>query len=234
MEARILDAMRECKQEIEDEALKDRCDSRVTKMNAIVTKYERTLDPHDFCASMEDVCRLPDIRKVIIDGTDEEFNACAEELTSRLPELTSHLLEERTTKMTALFPSSERPGNIFLFATGWFKCGMCYMHPMHAADALRHYCRIPWCYRPEKPVGETTLDNFAWRRSWCGETHMLQFSEVASTLARKLILECGEDPDSITLAEMDARLHRFGFYKNTELAACNWREMVSSAGFVDA
>jgi hypothetical protein len=34
---------------------------------------------------VEDACKIPDIRNVIIDGTDEEFNACDEEVTSGFP-----------------------------------------------------------------------------------------------------------------------------------------------------
>ena len=40
--------------------------------------------------------------------------------------------------------------------------------------------------------------------------------------ARRLVLEYGGDPESITLAEMNLKLHRFGFYKNGELVAQNW------------
>ena len=73
-------------------------------MRVVVDKYQRSLDPHDFRPSMEGVCRTPDICKVIIDGTDEGFNTCAQEATPRLPALTSQIFEERTAKVSALLP----------------------------------------------------------------------------------------------------------------------------------
>jgi len=89
MEARVLDAMRAYKRKIEDKALQARCVSRVNKMRAIVDKYRQTLHPHDFCLWREGVWWIPAIRKAITDGTDEEFNAWAAEVDSRLPQPTS-------------------------------------------------------------------------------------------------------------------------------------------------
>ena len=104
MEVQILDAMRRCRKEIEVKALKVRCAFRANEMGTVARKYQRTLGPHDFYLRMEDVCRIPDIHKVIIDGTDEEFSTCVEELTSKLPKLTSQILKERTAKISALLP----------------------------------------------------------------------------------------------------------------------------------
>jgi len=226
--------MRTCKQEIENKTLKTRCTSRVGKMVMIVIEYERTLEPYDFCPSTEDVCRLPDIRKVIIDGTDEEFNTCAKEVTSRLPKLTSQLLKERTTKMSALLPFNGRSDSTLLLAKAWFRCGKCdNKSPMHATDALRHYCSFLWCYPYGKSIGEATLDVYMQRRRWCGDTDRLQFSGVTSAIARGLILDCGEDPESITLTEINAKFHRFFICRSNNLVAYNWRETVGSASSVD-
>jgi len=105
MRAHILDEMQWCKQKTEDKALRDRCVSRVEEMRAIIREYQRTLfHPHDFCLSMEDVGQIPDIRKAIASGTDEEFNICVDDVVSRLPGLTSNFLEERITKVLALLP----------------------------------------------------------------------------------------------------------------------------------
>ena len=40
--------------------------------------------PTHLCPRIKVVCRTLEICKVTIDGTDEEFNTCAEEATSRL------------------------------------------------------------------------------------------------------------------------------------------------------
>ena len=110
MEARVLNAMRAYKRKIENEALQAQCVSRVNKMRAIVDKYRQSFHPHDFCLWREGVWRIPAIRKVITDGTDEEFNACAAEVNSGPPQPTSQFLEELAAKISALLPSTERPG----------------------------------------------------------------------------------------------------------------------------
>lgn len=120
---RVLGAMRRCRKEIDNEALEGRCVSRVNRIEGIVDKYRRTLDPHDFCLSVGDVCRIPGIRKVIIDGTDEEFNTCAEEVTARFPELTLQFFEEPTARLLALLPFNGRSNNALSLATALFTCG---------------------------------------------------------------------------------------------------------------
>ena len=235
MEARILDAMRTCKKEIEDRTLRGRCISRVNEMRTIVEKYQRTLrlHPHNFCLRMEEVCRIPDIRKVIIGGTDEEFSACVEEVTSGLPKLTSQILEERTAKISALLPANDRRGDALSLATAWFNCGFCHPNRIHGSDTLMHQCTFPICGFPSgQSISETTFDSFVPERGWRDETRFT-FSEVASNIVRGLILDCGEDPESITLAGMNSKLHRFAFYKNDELVVHNWEGTVSSADFVD-
>ena len=224
--------MRTCKKEIEDRALKGRCISRVNEMRTIVQKYQRTLHPHDFSLRMEDVCRIPDIRKVVIDGTDEEFSTCVEEVTSGLPKLTSQILEERTAKIAALLPANDRSGNVLSLAIAWFDCGFCYPHRIHGSDMLMHQCGFPICDLPSgQSIGETTFDSIVPERRWRNKTRFT-FSEVASNIVRGLILDCGEDPESITLAGMSSKSHRFAFYKNDELVVHNWEGTVSPAGFV--
>jgi len=62
MRTNILDEMQRCKQKIEDKASRNRCLSREDEMRAIICQYRRTLHPHDFYLSMEDVGQIPDIR----------------------------------------------------------------------------------------------------------------------------------------------------------------------------
>ena len=234
MKVEILEAMRACKEEIErkaeDKALDARCISRVNKMRMVVQKYQRTLHPHDFFPSMEDVCRTPDIRTVIIDGTDEEFDTCVEGTTSRLPELTSQTLEERTLKLSALLEFDGRPADVLTLATVWFTCGLCNPSLMHGTDVLGHQCPIASREIPGEAIGisEATFNYHVPARCWNAETFSLRFSEAASAVARGLILDCGEDPESVTLAEINSRFHRFVFYENDELVAHNWEETVSS------
>ena len=227
--------MRTCKQEIEDRILQDRCVSRLGKIGTIVKKYQRTLDPLGFFLLEEDIWKLPDIRKTIIDGTDEELEACAEEVTSRIPKLTSQILEERTAKISALLPFTNRPDNGFSLATAWVKCGSCRASAMHATDALNHYCPSSRRYPSGKPIGETTVETYVMGRAWCGKSAKLNFSKVSSRIARDLILSCGEDPENITWAEINTKLHRFVLVDNYGYSSPivgSWRYTVRSAGFL--
>ena len=229
MKARILVAMRTRKQAIDENALKTRWWSRVFRIRRAVEEYQRTLHPHDFSPSGVDVCRLPDIRKVILYGTDEEFNSCAEEVASGLPKLTSKFLEERTTKISAILPFDKRPDNILSLATAWFNCGKCPSLLIHGTDALKHECPYVWRVPTERQITEVTFDTNILHGGWCAERSKFKFSEITSTIARRLILDCGEDPESITLTEINSKLHRFAFSKISVILPCSWREAVGSS-----
>lgn len=224
MEIQILDAMKWRKKEIETKALIALWNSRVEEMGTIVKAYQRTFNPHDFYPSVEDVCRIPDIRQVIMGGTDEEFNACAEEVTSRLPELTSQFLEERTEKLSALIPFSGRAD--LSLATVWFKCRLCRSLLIHGEDALKHECLRPQNRSDGgRPVGGATFDNFILRRGWFANEFIP--SDYASAIARAMILECGENPESITLDEVNSKLYRFFINEDGERFVYSWMERVS-------
>ena len=110
--------------EVEDKALEARCTSRVDKMRGVIREYRRTSGPHDFCPSVEDVWGVSDKRKVIINGTDEEFNTNAD--IGRFPKLISQILEVRIAKLLTLLPPGERRGNVLSLAAIWFKCLSCH------------------------------------------------------------------------------------------------------------
>jgi len=228
MEARIIDAVQACKEEIETTLLMTRWDRRTEKVGAIVKDYQRTFHPHDFYLSLDDVRRIPDIHEAIVDGTDEEFTACAEGLAPRLPGLTSKLLEERTAYLSALIPFDERPGNVLSLATVWFdctSCGLARRFLLHGTEALVHECRRPWGSTCRGPASEATLDTTV-RGGWCST---FTFSKLASDTVRGLVLDCREDPESITLAEMNSKLYRF-VVRESDQVAFSWMEVVSSFG----
>lgn len=228
MKVRVIDAMWACRKEIADKALKARCISRVNRIEMAVEKYQRTLDPHDFCPSMGDVSRIPDIRKAIIDGTDEEFNECIEEVTAKLPRLTFKFLKERNAILSALLPFKGRSADVLSLATVWFTCGLCHVPLMHGTDALMHQCRGPRSRPPVEPIGEATFENWVLSRGWRAGASGFRFSTVASTIARGLILDCGEDPENITVAEINSKFHRFVFSEKGGLAVHGWRGAVST------
>jgi len=89
-----------------------------------------------------------------------------------------------------------------------------------------HMDPVPQSWTPETPIGEETFDRYALGQFRFPPGHKLSFSEATSTIAQGLILDCGEDPESTTSAEMDSKLHWFVIYKNDKLVAHDWRETV--------
>ena len=219
MKARMLEVMQERKEEL-DNALEALIVSRETKIRTAVQKYQQTLSPRGFCPQTEDVCRIPAIRELIINGTDREFNTWADKFSPGLPRFTS----------TTTLPFKARSGNILSLATVWFRCSSCYQSPIHGIGALRYrQCLALPSNLFGKPVGEATVDLHILGQGCCAESFEFTFWEAASTIAQGLILDCGEDPESITLAEINSKHHQFVFYENGELAAHDWEETVSPA-----
>ena len=192
-------------------------------MREVIRGYRRTSGPHDFCPSVEDVWRFSDTRKLIINKTDEEFNTNAD--IGGFPNLISQILEVRTTKLLALLPSGERRDNVLSLAAIWFKCLSCHSFA-DGIDALGHQCTTPRDLSNGGPAG-LTFDIRTLRQDKWPETFRFSFSAAASSVARGLILDCGEDPRSITLEEMNSKFHRFSFYEYGRLVVRNWKETVS-------
>ena len=158
------------KQELEDDAL-----SRVEEMRVIIREYQRTLfHPHDFYLSMEDVGQIPDIRKAIVNGTDEQFKICVEDVISGLPGLTSNFLEDRTTKVLALLPLDRRPDNVLSLAAVWFTFGPAASrspHLMDGTEAPSHWEPVSRNQTPETPIGEETFDRYVLEQFWLRIDH---------------------------------------------------------------
>jgi len=151
------------------------------------------------------------------------------DVISGLPGLTSNFLEERTTKVLAILPLDQKPDNVLSLAAVWFIFGPAVSRSprlMDGAKAPSHRDPVPQSRTPETPIGEETFDRYGLEQFQFPQGHKLSFSEAASTIARGLILDCGDDPESTTSAEMDSKLHRFVIYKNDKLVARNWRETV--------
>jgi len=204
-------------------------EARVDKMRKVIRKYHRTLNPHDFCPSVEDVWRVPDMRKVIVDGTDEEFNSCAD--VSGLPWLAARILEQRTRKLFAKLPFDGKQSDALSLATVWFKCGSC-RSLMDGSGAARHRCSTSRDRLTGELAGLTSDPRMLRRWEWV-EGCKLAFSGAASAIAEALILDCDEDPESVTFGEMNSKSHRFALCEDGELVVRNWREAVSFAAFAN-
>ena len=62
----------------------------------------------------------------------------------------------------------------------------------------------------------------------------LTFSETVSTIARELILDCGEDPESTILAEINSKFYGLSFTRMMSPLPITGGKTVSSTGFVGA
>ena len=220
MEAQILEVVRERKKEF-DKALEARSVSYKPLVRTTIQKHRQlTLGPHGFFPQTGDVCQIQPIRKLIIKRTDREFNAGANKFSSGLPDFTS----------AALFPFKGRSDNILSLATVWFGRRLCYQNPIHGIDASKNHQLLTLVNNPlGKPVDTTIIDLrvLEGHGGCCAKSSEFTFLEFASTIAQGLILDCGEDPESITLAELNSKDHQFVFYENGELVAHNWEETVS-------
>jgi hypothetical protein len=98
---------------------------------------------------------------------------------------------------------------------------------VHATDALSHSCDVWW---NTKSIREGIFNRCA--QEQCTDGPNFRFSEVASAIARRLILDCGMNPENTTLTEMNSEIHPFVVHKNDKLVARNWEEMVSCVGSV--
>ena len=99
---------------------------------------------------------------------------------------------------------------------------------LHGTEALVHECKRPRGSTCRKPASEVTLDTTV-RGGW---RSTFTFSTLASDIARGLVLDCREDPENITLAEMNSKLYRFAAHESDQVAY-SWIEAVSSFGLVD-
>lgn len=82
MRARMLNAMQRCKKEIEEKALEVPRVPHTEEAGVVLHEHQRTLDPHGFGSSMQDVWQVSGISAVITNGIDEEFNTCTEGVAS--------------------------------------------------------------------------------------------------------------------------------------------------------
>jgi len=204
---------------------------RTGKIEEIVSSFRSTLHPHDFSPSTADVCWIPEVRKAIVSGTDEEFQDREAEVRSRISELSATWLEERKNVLLKRLPQDSPGVEHLSLATTLFDCKGCNKFGMRTEKALSHRCR----YDDDRRIPK--FPNSTSRRYFCHEVGipwdlripMYRYSKELSALVRAIVLECGEDPDTITTKEMNKKHHRFvSFGKNVSIAVLSWSQAVSS------
>ena len=212
-----------------------RCESRIGKIDAVADSFRLSLPhPHDFSPSRADICWIPEVRKTIVDGTDEEFRECEADLRSRIPELSVAWLEERRKFFLELLPQDSPTLEHLSLATTLFDCTKCRTFGLHIEDALSHSC----CHYNYGSEHRASFTNGAgasafYRRTggpWDPRFAKFEYSASLSALAREVVIQCGEDPDMITTLEMNRKNHRFARFgcRDGMIAVVNWLGAVSS------
>jgi len=208
----------------------------MARVGKIVDSFRFSLPhPHDFCPSTADVCWIPEVRKAIVDGTDEEFQGLEAELPSRIPGFSATWLEERRKFFLQLLPQDPPSLEHLLLATSFFDCMKCRESGMRTEDALSHYCRnYSYGYGSEHRVGFSCAASggaFYDRAGipWDSGFSKYEYSAGHSAVVREVVAACGENPDTTTTQEMNRKHHRFvRFGRDGAFTVLNWSEAVSS------
>lgn len=230
--------MKEKSEGIHGQIVADRCQSRIKQVQEIATSFHFSLPhPHDFHPSAADICWIPEVRKTILDGTDAEFQDCIDDIQSRISELSATWLEERRNTFLRLLPQDPPTPMHLSLATTIFDCERCHKSPMHIEEALYHYC-----YSSEGDIlrGTKFLDyriqpnyNHDIGSPWNPRVAKYSYSATLAALIREIVLECGENPDTITTQEMNRKHHRFVRFDNYQstIIVRNWVQAVSSGAW---
>jgi len=211
-----------------------RCESRITRVETIVDLFRLSLPhPRDFSPSTADICWIPEVRKAIVDSTDKDFQSLEANLRSTLPELSATLLEERRKFFLQLLPQDPPSLQPFLLVTTFFDCMKCSESGMRTEDVLSHFCGS-YGYGSEHSAGflsATSARSFYNRAGgpWDSGFSKYNYSARLSASAREVVVECGENPDTTTVQEMNRKHHCFVRSDGDgRITVLNWLEAVSS------
>lgn len=206
---------------------------RKNEIGKVVDSFRLSLDhPHDFCPSLEDVCWIPEVQKTLIDGTRKEMEDCVADIQSRLSELSATWLEERKESFLELVPRESPSPEHLSLATTMFDCTKCREYGMRIESAVSHTCH--WVETKERCEKFSNGNGYHFYRHdvgshWNRKVSVYRYSADLSALAREIVLECGEDPDTITTEEMNRKHHRFAcFGTDGKITVLSWFQAVSS------
>jgi len=127
----------------------ERRESRIDRVGVVLDSFRFSLPhTHDFSPSKADICWIPEAQKIIVHGTDKEFQDWEADLRSRIPELSAAWLEERRNFFLRLLPQDSPSLEHLSLVTTFFDCTKCRKSGMRIKDALSHYCE-GYCYGTE-------------------------------------------------------------------------------------
>ena len=219
-------------EDVRAQLITNRSRSRVDKIEDIIDAFRFSLPhPHDFCPSIGDICWIPEVREAIVDGTDEEFQDCEADIRSRIPELTATWLEERRGVFLQLLPQESPTLEHLSLATTLFDCTDCRTSGMRIEKALSHRCYNLSDRELGVQFSSTASKDFYHDRvrpPWNSDFSRYKYSPELADVVRGIILECGENPDTITTREMTRKHHRFAHHGGGgTVTVMNWFEAVS-------
>lgn len=224
--------MREESERVHVEFKNMECRFRIDQMQDVACSFRYSLPhPHDFSPSTADLCWIPEVRKAIVDGTDEEFQIRETEIRSRIPELSTTWLEERRRVFLKLLPQDSPSLEHLSLATTLFDCMKCREFGMRIEDALSHACE----YRHDdeffakfSSINSANIFYYDVGAPWDSGLAKYRYSAKLSAIVREIVLGCGEDPDTITTKEMNRKHHRFAFFDaDGPISVLSWFQAVS-------
>jgi hypothetical protein len=226
--------MREKSKIIHSQLVTERCKSRVNQVWRIADSFRFSRPhPHDFYPSTADICWVPEVRKAIVDGTDEEFQECIADIRSRISDWSAKWFEERRNVFLQLLPQDPPSPKHFSLVTTLFDCAKCCSYRMRIEGALSHHCSA-FCYGDGFDAQFPNSESAMVYRHFVGSPWNSGFAEYRysaeyAALAREIVLECGENPDTVTIQEMNKKQHRFArFDSDKAVTVLDWIEAVSS------
>ena len=201
--------------EVQDMLAAARCTSRMEQVREIVDVFRFSLPhPHHFYPSNADVCWRQEVREVIEGGTEQEFQNCKFDIQSKISEWSATWLEERRGTFLGLLPQASPTVEHLSLATTLFSCTKCHRGDwMRIDEALSHRCC--WSGELEGTLSDQNCkavyrDNVG--APWNSGVSRYQYSTKYAQLVKEVPLECGENPETITIREMNEKHHRFASF----------------------
>lgn len=179
--------------------------SRVRELAQIVDSNQRKGEPSDFHLLKEDICWIPDIKAIIIQGSAQEFEDMKAGLADKLPTLTAEFKETRSASLLPLLPYKNPSAEKLSLATAWFKCEHSWCPALRHSGVLVHNC-FKRSYSDASESDRYYMDLVG--RPWALGQGTLFYAKKAE-FSRELILAVGGDPETMTHEEMDNQGHRF-------------------------
>ena len=215
--------------------LLQRQETRFIAMKDIVKLFKRSCHPNDFIPKSEEIFSLSDVKDILVDGTDEEFDTFKDGLISQLPELRNRYLEKQHELLQSRIPrriagssnnavktSARSESHDFVpshqLATSWYTCrkyGGCGV--FNYRDTLTH--------SDLRPSDARFTSNGMDIRDHCDE--YLDYAPKASEMAKKMVIACGKDPKVTTIDEMDKLQARFVSLQRYKVEVLTWWRLVS-------